>query len=279
MRALSVKSESSDPCGFDFRTRLLASLAFSTVTIYLSDERILAALAVATFVYLVASTRRYRLVAAAYALMLAMSLLSIGVIWGSYSLIGAMLAGTKMAARFAQMKESVLGNFHTPFLRMLPSMNVMLALVLNLSVQKFTGTLKALRMPRVVFLPLLVFCRFVPEFVDVVRQLRDAVRMRGFSVSFGSALVHPFQTVRLTVVPLAVRTLRMADNLAMAAEMRRVGYAARPTHLTASVLRRRDWLMMSATVAVTAAVVLWQSSLPQKPSMMSRRAAMQEKAK
>ena len=183
------------------------------------------------------------------------------------------------ATRFAQMKESVLGNFHTPFLRMLPSMNVMLALVLNLSVQKFTGTLKALRMPRVVFLPLLVFCRFVPEFVDVVRQLRDAVRMRGFSVSFGSALVHPFQTVRLTVVPLAVRTLRMADNLAMAAEMRRVGYAARPTHLTASALRRRDWLMMCATLALTAAVALWQSALPQKPSMMSRGAAIEEKAK
>lgn len=270
MQALSVKSESADPCGFDFRTRLVASLAFSTVTIYLSDVRILAALSAVTLVYLVASTRRYRLVAAAYAMMAFMSLLSIGVIWGSYTLIGALLAGTRAAARFGQMRESVLGNFHTPFLRMLPSMNVMLALVLNLSVQKFTGTLKALRMPRVVFLPLLVFCRFVPEFVDVVRQLRDAVRMRGFSVSFGSAFAHPFQTVRLTVVPLAVRTLRMADNLAMAAEMKRVGYAARPTHLAESRLRRRDWTAMAATLALTAAVAIWQGSLPQKPSMMSR---------
>ena len=279
MRALSVKSECADPCGFDFRTRLLASLAFSTVTVYLSDGRILAALSAATFAYLVASTRRYGLVAAAYALMGAMSLLSIAVVWGSYTLLGALLAGTRAAARFAQMRESVLGDFHTPFLRMLPSMNVMLALVLNLSVQKFTGTLKALRMPRVVFLPLLVFCRFVPEFVDVVRQLRDAVRMRGFSVTFGSALAHPFQTVRLTVVPLAVRTLRMADNLAMAAEMRRVGYAARPTHLAASALRRRDWLAMCATAALTAAVALWQSALPQKPSAVSRGAAAQERSK
>ena len=70
-------------------------------------------------------------------------------------------------------------------------MNVLLAIGLNFSVQGFVGTMKSVRLPRLLFLPLLVFCRFVPEFVDVIRQLRDAVRMRGFSVGFGSAILHP----------------------------------------------------------------------------------------
>ncbi len=278
MQALCATSENEDPCGLDFRTRLLASLVLSTVTIYLSDERILAVLAAATFAYLAASTRRWKVVAAAYLMMTAMSILSIAVIWCSYTLIGAILEGSSAAGRFAQMRESVLGNFHTPFLRMLPSMNVMLALVLNLSVQKFTGAMKSLRMPRVVFLPLLVFCRFVPEFIDVTRQLRDAVRMRGFPVSFGSAILHPFQTVRLTVVPLCVRTLRMADNLAMAAEMKRVGYARRPTHLRETYLRGRDWATMAVTVSLAAAVVVWQSNVPQKASMMRRGATIEKRS-
>ena len=265
----SVKSDSpvaenADPCGFDFRTRLFVSVLVSTVTVYLSDARILAALAAATFVYIVASTRRYKVVAGAYVLVAVMTALSIAVIYGTYALIGLCVRGTGAEAAVAQMKDAMLGNFHTPFLRSLPSMNVLLALALNLSVQK----LKALRMPRVVFLPLLVFCRFVPEFIDVVRQLRDAVMMRGFTVSFGSAFVHPFQTVRLTVIPLAVRTLRMADNLAMAAEMKRVGFAKRPTHLNATRFRRRDFAAVALTVAITAAAVVWQSAVPQKPSMM-----------
>ena len=269
----SVKSDSpvaenADPCGFDFRTRLFVSVLVSTVTVYLSDARILAALAAATFVYLVTSTRRYKVVAGAYVLVAVMTALSIAVIYGTYALIGLCVRGTGAEAAVAQMKDAMLGNFHTPFLRSLPSMNVLLALALNLSVQKFVGSLKALRMPRVVFLPLLVFCRFVPEFIDVVRQLRDAVMMRGFTVSFGSAFVHPFQTVRLTVIPLAVRTLRMADNLAMAAEMKRVGFAKRPTHLNATRFRRRDFAAVALTVAITAAVVVWQSAVPQKPSMM-----------
>ena len=269
----SVKSDSpvaenADPCGFDFRTRLFVSVLVSTVTVYLSDARILAALAAATFVYIVASTRRYKVVAGAYVLVAVMTALSIAVIYGTYALIGLCVRGTGAEAAVAQMKDAMLGNFHTPFLRSLPSMNVLLALALNLSVQKFVGSLKALRMPRVVFLPLLVFCRFVPEFIDVVRQLRDAVMMRGFTVSFGSAFVHPFQTVRLTVIPLAVRTLRMADNLAMAAEMKRVGFAKRPTHLNATRFRRRDFAAVALTVAITAAAVVWQSAVPQKPSMM-----------
>ena len=266
-----ASSGKSDPCGFDFRTRLFISILVSTVTIYLSDTRILAVLTAATFAYLVASTRRYKVVAGAYILVAAMTALSIAVIYGTYALIGLCVRGTGAESAVAQMKNAMLGNFHTPFLRSLPSMNVLLALALNLSVQKFVGALKALRMPRVVFLPLLVFCRFVPEFIDVVRQLRDAVRMRGFSVTFGSALVHPFQTIRLTVIPLAVRTLRTADNLAMAAEMKRVGFAKRPTHLNATRFRRRDLAAVVATVACAAAVVLWQSRLPQKPSMMGAR--------
>ena len=276
MQESSVKSDrpeagNADPCGFDFRTRLFVSILVSTVTVYLSDARILAALTSATLVYLVASTRRYKVVAGAYVLVAVMTALSIAVIYATYALIGLCVRGTGAEGAVAQMKDAMLGNFHTPFLRSLPSMNVLLALALNLSVQKFVGALKALRMPRVVFLPLLVFCRFVPEFIDVVRQLRDAVRMRGFTVSFGSAFIHPFQTVRLTVIPLAVRTLRMADNLAMAAEMKRVGFAKRPTHLNATRFRRRDFAAAVMTVAITAAVAIWQSAVPQKPSMMGGR--------
>lgn len=273
-RGALVAPESADPCGFDFRTRLFVSIVVSTATVYISDSTILAVLSALSLAYLLAATRRYKVVAGAYVLVAAMTALSIAVIYGTYALIGAFAKGTGAEGPVAQMRDA--GNFHTPFLRSLPSMNVLLALALNLSVQKFTGALKALKMPRVVFLPLLVFCRFVPEFIDVVRQLRDAVRMRGFRVSFGSAFIHPFQTVRLTVVPLAVRTLRMADNLAMAAEMKRIGFAKKPTHLNATALRRRDWCSIAAASAIVAGVVLWQAAIPQKPSMMSRRPAPTE---
>ena len=247
---------------FDIRTRLMISLVVTSATLYLSSNATLAAMSALTFLYLL-QTRRYVVIVCAYLLMLLMTLLSLGIIYGSSRLLVLAFPSDGMA----RMMSGVLDGFHTPFLRSLPSMNVLLAIGLNFSVQGFVGTMKSVRLPRFLFLPLLVFCRFVPEFVDVVRQLRDAVRMRGFSVGFGAAFVHPFQSVRLTVVPLVVRTLRMADNLSMAAEMKRVGYARKPTQLRTLRFRKADFAMLAATVVLAAGLCAWEANIP-KPKRM-----------
>lgn len=241
----------------DIRTRLLVSLVVTSATLYLSSNATLATMAALTFVYLL-QTRRYAVIVGAYLLMLVMTLLSLGIIYGSSRLFLWAFPGAGMA----KMMSGALDGFHTPFLRSIPSMNVLLAIGLNFSVQGFVGTMKSVRLPRFLFIPLLVFCRFVPEFVDVIRQLRDAVRMRGFSVGFGSAILHPLQTIRLTVVPLVVRTLRMADNLSMAAEMKRVGYAKRPTQLRTLRFRPLDFVVLALTALLAASLCMWEAHIP-----------------
>ena len=247
MPALSAKfdpdSTSEKRDVLDIRTRLLMSLVVTLVTLYLSSNTTLAAMSAITFAYLL-QTKRYAVIVSAYLLMLLMSILSLGIIYGSSRL----------------------------FLWLLP-VNVLLAIGLNFSVQGFVGTMKSVRLPRFLFLPLLVFCRFVPEFVDVVRQLRDAVRMRGFAVGFGSAILHPLQTIRLTVIPLIVRALRMADNLSIAAEMKRVGYARKPTQLCTLRFRKVDFVMLAVTAILSAGLCIWEANIPKPKRMPPRRSA------
>ena len=272
MPALSAKfdpdSTSEKRDVLDIRTRLLMSLVVTLVTLYLSSNTTLAAMSAITFAYLL-QTKRYAVIVSAYLLMLLMSILSLGIIYGSSRLFLWLLPGDGMA----KMMSGVLDGFHTPFLRSIPSMNVLLAIGLNFSVQGFVGTMKSVRLPRFLFLPLLVFCRFVPEFVDVVRQLRDAVRMRGFAVGFGSAILHPLQTIRLTVIPLIVRALRMADNLSIAAEMKRVGYARKPTQLCTLRFRKVDFVMLAVTAILSAGLCIWEANIPKPKRMPPRRSA------
>ena len=253
---------------FDIRTRLVISLVVTSATLYLSSNATLAAMSALTFLYLL-QTKRYAVIVCAYLLMLLMTLLSFGIIYGSSRLLMLAFPGAGMA----KMMSGALDGFHTPFLRSIPSMNVLLAIGLNFSVQGFVGTMKSVRLPRFLFLPLLVFCRFEPEFVDVVRQLRDAVRMRGFAVGFGSAILHPFQTIRLTVVPLVVRTLRMADNLSMAAEMKRVGYAKKPTQLRTLRFRSLDFAVLAVTIILSSALCIWEAHIPKPKRMPGARSA------
>lgn len=278
MQASSAKydpdARRTDP--LDIRTRLFVSLLVSGVAVYLSGTGPLLTLGALSLVYLLLSVRRYRVALMAYLAVGVMMLFTVGIVWGSFAVGEALVDGTAWEAPVARLKPAMLGNFHTPFLRMVPSLNVLLALGLTFSVQRFVGAMKSLRLPRVIFLPLMVFCRFVPEFVDVIRRLRDAVRMRGFSVSFGAALIHPLQSLRLTAVPLTVRTLRMADHLAVAAEMKRVGYARRPSQLRVLAFGRRDAAVAAATVLLLAALTVWQilvPAVPYGPAAMNRTAS------
>lgn len=259
MRASSESSEE-----LDIRTRLLLSLAVSGVSIYLSGTGPLLALGAATLLYVLASGR-YKVILISYLAVCAMMAFTVGVILLSFKIGEWFAAGTSWEQGVAMLKPALLGNFHTPFLRMIPALNVLLAIGLDFSVQRFVGAMKSLHLPRVALVPLMVFCRFVPEFIDVIRQLRDAVRMRGFSMSLGAALLHPIQAIRLTVVPLTVRTLRMADHLSVAAEMKRVGYAKRPTQLLALRFRRADFAVLAAAACLLTAICAWQAAIPATP--------------
>lgn len=249
---------------FDIRTRLAISLIVSGLAIWLSGTAPLLALGLCTLIY-VLFTGHWKVIVVTYLAVSLMMALSMGIIWVSFMIGEACVAGTAWEKSVAMLKPAMLGNFHTPFLRMIPSINVLLAIGMNFSVQRFVGAMKSVRLPRVLFLPLMVFCRFVPEFVDVIRQLRDAVRMRGFAITFGSIFAHPVQTLRLTFIPLTVRTLRMADHLSVAAEMKRVGYAKRPTQLRRLHFRMRDSIALIVTILLTFGFVAWQKAVPATP--------------
>ena len=62
--------------------------------------------------------------------------------------------------------------------------------------------------------------RFIPEFINDVKLIRESLKIKGFSPGIGFVTCHPLLVVRLLVVPLTIRALRSADTLAVAAELK-----------------------------------------------------------
>ncbi len=246
---------------FDIRTRILISLIVAATGIYLSATGPLLVMVVATSLYVLA-TRRYKVIFMTYVGITCMIAVSMAIILISFKLAEIAFDGTPTAQTVAIFKQVLVDNYHTPFIRMIPSVNVMLAISLNFQVQRFVNAMKSVRFPRVIFLPLTVFCRFIPEFVLNIRQLRDAVMMRGFALTIQFAVLHPIQTLRLTAIPLSMRTLRMADNLAMAAEMKRIGYTRQPTHYNELYFSKFDFGMLALTLIIATSAILWQNTYP-----------------
>lgn len=122
---------------------------------------------------------------------------------------------------FEAMKENSLNLVLTPFARLAISLNMILPLALFASLPGLVNTLNRVGMPGVIKLPLIVTIRFIPYFFNDFVQLRQAVRLRFRGrAGFCFWLRQPFLWGRVFFMPLVIRLIRSADELAVASELK-----------------------------------------------------------
>lgn len=195
----------------DIRAKVLTLFMLSLALIFLKNIVGLIFLGYLSTLCLL-SLKKYRLVAMIYLLLTVSWCFSLGFTW----LIGLFLPN---------MKDQTLLQTLIPFLRMWPLINMALTISLSMEIGHALICLKNMRLPRIVYLPIMVALRFIPGFINDIKQLRDCLLIRGISMNFFTLIRHPNRTLRLMVVPMLIRALRLADELAIAAELKRVGYS------------------------------------------------------
>lgn len=215
MRALFAdKSVSDDYQGMltqlDVRTKMMIMVACSIGVIFLKSTVALGGLFVVTAVY-VGLLQRFWVVALAYGLIFLM-------------MLSAVACVKIMAIWIPELDDFKLDLFIVPFLRVLVILNTVLVTALSSRIQALLGALKGARLPYYVYLPAAVMIRFIPSFINDARQIRDSIRIKGYSLSPIRVLTKPILTLRLVFVPLVVRALRTSDELGVAAELKGAGY-------------------------------------------------------
>ena len=88
---------------------------------------------------------------------------------------------------------------------------------------EFECSLEKWRVPSNVVLPFIISIRFVPTLLAEFAAVRDAMRQRRVLTSFGSAVANPSMSFRYFITPMLIRSLKMADELTVAAETRGIG--------------------------------------------------------
>lgn len=279
MRDSSEKTENAAPApgvpaakkpfvaSLDMRTKILVSVTATSCAIFLNDWRLLAAVNALTLIY-VLSLRRVKPVAAMYAataVMLGVAFCFIPAFaWTLRALadcVPADAGGDGMRRLGNVLGDQAFGTILLPFMRICVSMNVFLALGLTFDNQEFIAVMRKLRLPRIVFIPLMICCRFVPSFVSDIRQLYESLRVRRRKMNFFSLLASPMSVLRFIVVPVCVRTLRIADNLVMMCEVRRIGCGRRCICAAEHAMRARDWGVIAFTLAAAAVIFALKTRL------------------
>ena len=232
----------------DVRTKMAVSLLASAAVVFLTDPRALALLAAGSSAYAL-SLRRIRLLLIVYA--------AVGIMW-----VLAMGMMTALHALLPQAPAADLSRLPTPFLRTWVMINAALGLALSSRIQTILGALKTLRLPFCIYVPLALMVRFLPTFIEDVRQIVECIRTRGYPVSPLFPLRHPLLTIRLLFMPLLFRSLRSSDELGMAAELKGLGEARRLTPVAADRFGREDLFMAALTVCFLATGAVLQLMAP-----------------
>lgn len=123
------------------------------------------------------------------------------------------------------------------------------------------------RVPRMFVIPFAVGLRFFPTLRQEAAGVRDSMRLRGMSLTPKNLFTKPVALFEALLVPLMLRSAKIADELAAAAAVRGIDRPGGRTSFNELKLRRRDWMVilgygtpcvvLSVAYAASGAAVLW----------------------
>lgn len=102
-------------------------------------------------------------------------------------------------------------------MKFMPMMMLAYWLVSTIKTGEFIAALERMRLPAAIIIPLAVLLRFLPTVQSEFRCIRDTMKMRGLAFSVRALLFHPIRTMEYMLVPLLLRSVKVADELSAAA--------------------------------------------------------------
>ena len=179
----------------DVRTKLGMAVLASLTVLVLNQPAALGSAAVASGFYAV-SLKRWKVLVAVYTMIVFIGVAAIAMMAGIHAIWPRMTA----------LDPAILA---IPFLRTMVVLNVSLALALSSSVQSLMVTLKTLRLPFSIYVPLSIMIRFVPTFVEDVRPNRGVPAHPGSPTDTGGchrpAKTHRQAAAHVDAVPIDAR--------------------------------------------------------------------------
>lgn len=223
----------------DVRSRMFVTLLASVFTVIISSFEGQAVLFVPSLIYAL-SVRRFRALAAAYAVMAVMMIAAALCSWGISRAVPSMPFSPEALA--------------VPFMRGAVMLDVVLPLALACRVQALLTALKGLHLPFCIYLPGAVMIRFIPTFMNDVKQVAETLKIRGCRLGPGEMFRHPLMMLRLLFTPLLFRSLRTSEELGIAAELKglEAGGNFVPFRVSSWTARDTQLVLLAVVVAASA---------------------------
>lgn len=222
-------------------TKLAITLFFSVFIVFIKNENALLLLFGASILY-VAPLKKWKAMLIGYTII-------------SFMYISSIFFTTLLGLIGERFGVSENFEMLIPFLRVAFMINLSLALTLSSGVRKLTNVLKTIKTPRFIFLPTIVVFRFVPSFINDIKQIHQSIKLKVGNINFKMMITKPKLFIRLMIVPAVIRALRSAEELSAAAELKGISSSDKINNSTPEHWSWRDLMAFSITILLSLAVV------------------------
>ena len=106
------------------------------------------------------------------------------------------------------------------FARSLSTFALIMWMSVGLRIDDLIASLQRLRLPRGLVITIAVVFRYLPTAADEFRKISATMRLRGVELSARNLVLHPGRSLEYVLVPLIIRTIKIADDLAASAMTR-----------------------------------------------------------
>lgn len=131
--------------------------------------------------------------------------------------------------------------------RMLPILVMGYYTISTTKVSEFIASMEKSNVPKDILIPISVIFRYIPSLYEEIMSITDAMKMRGFGLTFKS-LKSPLKLIEFYMVPILISAVKTADELSAASLTRGLSNPQKRTHLISVGFNKFDYLFILIAV-------------------------------
>ena len=118
----------------------------------------------------------------------------------------------------------------------------------KLRISDFSTALQNMHFPKGAIITLAVVFRYLPTVSDEFRSIKNTMKLRGIGLTFKNIILHQIKTGEYAIVPLIIRSMKIADELAASAMTRGLDLETKRTSYREIRLRLKDFVAAGIVV-------------------------------
>ncbi|WP_313758379.1 energy-coupling factor transporter transmembrane component T [Tissierella sp.] len=134
------------------------------------------------------------------------------------------------------------------FFKFSPVLGIYYMMTKSISVSEFVNALEKIKLPRSITITLAVTLRFMPTIGQEMSTIKESMKTRNIPLNLWNVLKSPIMMMEFVMVPLMMRFVRVAEELAAAAVVRGIERPGQRGSMFEIKLRLQDFIYLFVVI-------------------------------